>query len=86
MHSIFVNETLTLRYRKIEFHCPELKRNGGIDKTYSRDGIVQNVCKKNENRENIKIMHMNTLCDRFPDLDSGKDAGADHSNSLQSSY
>ena len=40
-HSIFINENLTPTNSKIVFHCRELKRNGRIDKTYSRDSIVQ---------------------------------------------
>ena len=31
-------------------------------------------------------MNMNTLHDRFPDFDFGKDAREDHNDSLQSSY
>ena len=40
LHGIFINENLTQNNKKIAFHCRELKRNGRIDKTFSRDGIV----------------------------------------------
>ena len=84
--SIFINENLTPINNKIAFHCWELKRNGGIDKTYSRERIVQIVSKEIENGKKNKIMHMNMLNDRFPDFDIGEDAQEDHNDSLQSSY
>ena len=36
--NVFINENLTPMNNKIAFHCRKLKRNGQIDKTYSRDG------------------------------------------------
>ena len=57
IHSIFTNENLTPTKKKIEFHW-ELKRNGRIDKTQSRAGIVQIVSKDIENGKEIKIMHV----------------------------
>ena len=35
-----MNENLTPVNNKIAFHCRKLKRNGQIDKTYSRDGVM----------------------------------------------
>ena len=67
-------------------HCWELKHNGRIDKTYSRDILAQIVSKDIEHGKKIKVMHMNTLHDRFPDVDFREDAQEDHSDSLQSSY
>ena len=52
-HSIFTNENLTPTNSKIAFHYRELKRNGRIDKTYSRDDIVQIVSKDIENGNKI---------------------------------
>ena len=86
LHSIFVNENFTPTNDKISFHCRELKRNGRIDKTYSRDCIVQIVSKDIGNGKKIKIMHINMLHDRFPDFDFGEDTREDHNDSLQSSY
>ena len=86
LHSIFVNENFTPTNNKISFHCRELKRNGRIDKTYSRDCIVQIVSKDIGNGKKIKIMHINMLHDRFPDFDFGEDTREDHNDSLQSSY
>ena len=62
------------------FHCWERKRNGQTDKTYSRDGIMQIVSKDIENGKKIKIMHMNTLHDKFADFDFGNDAREDHND------
>ena len=53
---------------------PELKRNDQIDKTYSRDDTVQNFSKDIGYGKKIKIMHMNTLHDRFLNFDFGEDA------------
>ena len=71
-----MNEKLTPTNNKIAFHCRELKRNGRIDKVYSRDSIVHIVSKDIENAKEIKIVHMNTLHDRFPDFDFGEDGQA----------
>ena len=53
---------------------------------HSRDGIMQVISKDIENGKNIKIVHINTLHDRFPDFNFGEDAREDHNNPLQSSY
>ena len=79
-HSIFINENLTHKNNKIAFHCGELKRNSRIDKTYSRDSIVQIASKDIKNGKKIKIMHMNTLHDRFRDFNFGEDAREDHND------
>ena len=47
---------------------------------------MQIVSKDIENGKRIKIIHMNTLHDKFPDFDFGEDAREDHNDSLQSSY
>ena len=64
----------------------ELIGNSRIDKTYSKDGIVQIVSEDIENGKKIKVMHMNTLHDWFPNFDCGEDAREDHNDLLQSSY
>ena len=68
------------------FHCWELKRNGRIDKTYSQDGVAQIVSKDIQHGKKIKVMHKNTLHDRFPDFDFSEEAQEDHNDSSQSSY
>ena len=74
---IFINEKLApINNNKIAFHCRELKRKGRIDKAYSRDSLVYIVSKDIENAKKIKIVHMNTLHDRFPDFDFGEDGQA----------
>ena len=37
---IFMNENLTPVNNKVAFHCRKLKRNGQIDKTYSKDVVI----------------------------------------------
>ena len=39
---------------------------------------MQIVSKDIENGKKIKVMHMNTLHDRFPDFDFGEDAREDY--------
>ena len=77
---------MTPTNNKIALHCWELKHNCRLDKTYSRDGIVQIVSKDIENGKKNTVMHMKMLHDRFPDFDFGEDARGDHNDSLQSSY
>ena len=84
--NIFINENLTPTNNKIAFHCRELKRNGRIGKTYSRNGIMEILSKDIENGKKIEIMHMNTLHDRFPDFYFGEDAQEDHNDSWQPNF
>ena len=86
LHGIFINENLTPENNNIALHCRELKPNGRIDKTYSRDSTVQIISKDTENGKKIKVMHMNTLHDRFPDCNFGEYTRKDRNDSLQSSY
>ena len=48
--------------------------------------MVQIVSKDIGIGKKIKVMHMSTLHDRFPDFDFGEDAREDQNDSLQSSY
>ena len=84
---IFINENLTPMNNKIAFHCRKLKRNGQIDKTYSRDGVIHIASSNIRDGKVIKILHMSMLLDIFPDFDFGPDAREEeHNDSLQSSY
>ena len=75
-HKVFINENLTRANSKIAFHSRSLKRNLLIDKCYTKDGVVH-----------IKVFHLNTLMDLFPNFDCGDDGRVeDHNNSIQSSY
>ena len=85
--NIFINENLTPMNNKIAFHCRKLKRNGQIDKTYSRDGVIHIASSNIRDGKVIKILHMSMLLDIFPDFDFGPDAREEeHNDSLQSSY
>ena len=85
-HGMFIKENLTPANNNIAFHCRELKPNGRIDKTYSRDSTVQIISKDTENGKKIKVMHMNTLHDRFSDCNFGEYTREDRNDSLQSNY
>ena len=79
---VFINENLT-----IYFHCRQLKRIRKIENTYTRDGIVQIASPDIEGGKHVKIFHMNSLYELFPDHDFGKDAKEEDLNvSVQSSY
>ena len=46
---------------KIAFHCRKLKRNGQIDKTYSRDGVMHIASSNIRDGKAIKILNMSML-------------------------
>ena len=72
---------------KIVFYCRKFKRNGQIDKTYSRDGVIHIATGNIRDVKSNKILHMSMLLDTFPDFDFGPDAREEeHNESLQSSY
>ena len=82
--NIFTNENLTPMNNKIPFHCRKLKRNGQINKTYSRDGVIHIASSNIRNGKVIKILQMSILLDIFH---SGPDAREEeHNESLQLSY
>ena len=86
-HEVFINENLTRANSKIAFHSRRLKRNSLIDKCYTKDGVVHIVCPDLQNRKVIKVFHLNTLMDLFPNFDFGDDGRVeDHNDSIQSSY
>ena len=72
---------------KIAFYCRKFKRNGQIDKTYSRDGVIHIATGNIRDVKSNKILHMSMLLDTFPDFHFGPDAREEeHNESLQSSY
>ena len=72
---------------KIAFYCRKFKRNGQIDKTYSRDGVIHIATSNIRDVKSNKILHMTMLLDIFPDFDFGPDAREEeHNESPQSSY
>ena len=72
---------------KIAFYCRKFKRNGQIDKTYSRDGVIHITTSNIRDVKSNKILHMTMLLDIFPDFDFRPDAREEeHNESLQSSY
>ena len=85
--NIFINENLTPMNNKIAFHCRKPKRNGQIDKTNSRDGVIHIAGTNIRDGKVIKILHISMLLDIFPYFDFGPDATEEeHNDSLQSSY
>ena len=86
-NNIFINENVTPMNNKIAFHCRKLQRNGQIDKTYSRDGVIHIASSNIRDWKVIKILHMSMPLDIFPDFDFGPDAREEERNgSLQSGY
>ena len=85
--NVFINENLTYSNGKIAFHSRNLKRNSLIEKCYTRDGVVHISGGELENGKVIKILHLNTLLDLFPNFDFGEDGREEeHNASIQSSY
>ena len=86
-HKVFINENLTRANSKTAFHSRSLERNSLIDKCYTEDGVVHIVCPDLQNGKVIKVFHLNTLMDLFPNFDFGDDGRVDdHNDSIQSSY
>ena len=84
---IFINENLTPTNSKLAFHCRKLKREGFVDRNFSRDGVVCITSKNVQNGKKIKVLHFNTLVDLFPNFDFGEvNPSYDYNVSVQSSY
>lgn len=85
--NVFIYENLTRANSKIAFHSRNLKRSSLIEKCYTKDGIVHIAGGDLENGKVIKIRHLITLLDLFPNFNFGEDAREeDHNSSIQSSY
>ena len=82
--NIFINENLTPMNNKIVFHCRKVTRDGQIDKTCSRDGVMHIASSNIRDGKVIKILPMSMLVDIFPDFDFDPDAREEkHNESLQ---
>ena len=68
-NNIFINENITKTNNLIAYNCRKLKRNGMIDKSYSREGVIHISSPQISNGKVIKVLHMNTLFDLFPEYD-----------------
>ena len=83
-HKVFINENLTRANSKIAFHSRNLKRNSRIEKCYTKDRVVI-ASPDLQNGKVIKVLHLNTLMDLFPNF--GNDGRVEDPNdSIQSSY
>ena len=67
---IYINENLTKANNTIAYNCRKLKLNGMIDKNYSREGVIHISSPTIRNGKLIKVLHMNTLFDMFPEYNS----------------
>ena len=84
---IFINENLTPTNSKLAFHCRKLKREGFVDRNFSRDGVVCITSKNVQNGKTIKVLHFNTLVNLFPNFGFGEiNPSDDHNVSGESSY
>ena len=81
-NNVFVNENFTRTNSKLAFQYRKLKRDGHIEKTYTRDVVLYI-----QHGKMYKILHVATLFDMFLDFDFGEDSpDKEHGGSLQSSY
>ena len=72
---------------KLAFYCRKLKRDGYVEKTFSREGVVCIRSRDIQDGKTIKVLHFNTLVDLFPNFDFGEDMSNNfHNTSVQSSY
>ena len=82
--NIFINENLTPMNNKLAFYCRKLKRDGYIEKTFLREGVVCIRGSSIGNGKTIKVLNFNTLFEYFPNFDFSDDNL--HNTSVQSSY
>ena len=88
--NIYINENLTQTNNTIAYYCRKLKRNGMIDKSYSREGVIHISSPTIRNGKTIKVLHMNMFFDMFPDFDFKTEEKGEneqeHAGSLQPSH
>ena len=84
-----IYKNLTKANDTIAYNCRKLKRNGMIDKNYSREGVIHISSPTIRNGKAIKVLHMNTF-DTFPEYnfntEEKRENDQGHNDSLQSSY
>ena len=84
-----IYKNLTKANDTIAYNCRKLKRNGMIDKNYSREGVIHISSPTIHNGKAIKVLHMNTF-DTFPEYnfntEEKRENDQGHNDSLQSSY
>ena len=85
-NNIFNNENLM--NNKLAFYCRKLKRDGYVEKAFSRESVVCIRCRDFQDGKTIKVlMSLNTLVDLFRNFDFGEDMSDNyHNTSVQSSY
>ena len=66
-NKVFINENLTKANKSIAFCGRKLKRANLIYSSYVREGVVH--IKKSEQARPIKVIHINTLYEEFPDFE-----------------
>ena len=79
-NNIFINENLTPMNNKLAFYCRKLKRDGYVEKTFSREGVVCTRCRDIQDGKTIKVLHFNTLVDLFPNFNFGEDMSDNYHN------
>ena len=86
-NSIFNNENLTPMNNKLAFYCRKLKRDGYVEKTFSRKGVVCIRYRDFQDGKTIIVLHFSTFVDLFPNFDFGEDMSENyHNTSVQPSY
>ena len=73
--NVFVNENLTVKNSEITFLGRKLKRNGHLNKIYTRDGTVHISSPEIHSGKVLKIHHINDLFNLFPYYDFGRIIG-----------
>ena len=59
-NNIFINENLTPMNNKLAFYCCKLKRDGYVEKKFSR-GVVCIRCRDFQDGKTIKVLHFNSF-------------------------
>ena len=68
-NDVFINENLTPMNNRIAYNCRKLKRLNLISKTYTVNGMVYLISNNIKRGRPVKVLHMQTLLNLFPDVE-----------------
>ena len=68
-NDVFLNENLTPVNNIIAYNCRKLKRQNFISKTYTINGMVYLISNNIKRGKPVKVLHMQTLLNLYPDIE-----------------
>ena len=68
-NDVFVNKNLVPVNNRISYNCRKLKHQNLISKMYTVNGMVHLISNNIKKGKPVKVLHMQTLLDLFPDIE-----------------